>query len=410
MFGLQTNELLTKFLSLQRISGHPDAENITSSLLAVVGKAGFDLPLDRLVCLSTDGASVLQSPVNGVIAKLRERLNNPSLFVQHCCTHRLVLCAKDARKEIPKYVEKTIDSIMNYFQASSVRRDKFEESHIRDLEEMTDSDGVYMALVKYHKIRWLSLADCVRRLWTLLQPLVKYFREEKNDMKNQLKVRKLAAAIYEQIVKPEFHLFISFLKEPMCELSKINRHLQTRNQTIYTSCSRILALKRTFVNYLWDEKDMEDDKVQTPVEEAVKLAGGKDFIAQLDDTEDHGLLASQDVRKALKAMHTYLVRTVESLTTRFTELDFFVQTCKIMDPTYRKRVTKREVQLIVDKFKHVSIDPEILQRQVTTYSFDDSLDLLYEEECNRNSLKFFVTLLSIDSYSEVAKIALLLHC
>ena len=76
------------------------------------------MPLDRLVCVATDGASVLQSPVNAVIAKLREHPSNPSLFAQHCCTHCLVLAAKDARKGLPKHVEKTIDKVMNYFKGT----------------------------------------------------------------------------------------------------------------------------------------------------------------------------------------------------------------------------------------------------------------------------------------------------
>ena len=73
-------------------------------------------------------------------------------------------------------------------------------------------------------------------------------------------------------------------------------------------------------------------------------------------------------------------------------------------------MTKEEAQAIVDnfKYKYKSIDPEELHRQVVTYSFDDNFNLLYSEDCSRDSQKFFVCLLGVDSYNEVAKMALLL--
>ncbi len=405
---LQTCEVATNFLCLHRLSGHPDAENIASSLLDVLGESGFNLPLDRLVCLSTDGASVLRSPINGVIAKLRERLDNPLLLSQHCCTHRLVLCAKDARKELPKFVEKTIESIMNYFQGSAVRRDKFGEHRVKSLEDLTDPEGAYMTLVTYHKVRWLSLSDCVQRLWDLLQPLVTFFEEETGDQRNQPKVRKLAADLHEQISKPEFHLYLSFLEKPLRDLAAVNRHLQTRNQTLYTTCCGILALQRT-LSYYVKSNDADGQEKERSVREAVSLAGGEGFRKLLKETEDNALLNTREIQAALKSMHNFLLQTVESISRRFSELDFFVQKCQMLDPVNRRRVQAKDLQAIAVKFKHSAIDEELVSRQAVTYSFDESLDLLYTEQCGMSAVKFFISLLHNENYCEIGKLALLLY-
>ena len=96
--------ICTKFLSLQRIVGHPDAENIYQGIMQVIGDAGFKLPLSKLVGFTCDGASVRISDKQGVL----RRDVNPKLFSIHCPPHRVVLAAKSAQKEIPDFVEKLV--------------------------------------------------------------------------------------------------------------------------------------------------------------------------------------------------------------------------------------------------------------------------------------------------------------
>ena len=62
--------IVTKFLQLEQIRGHPDASNISSAVISVLESDCFQLPTEKLVGLATDGASVLISPHNGVISHL----------------------------------------------------------------------------------------------------------------------------------------------------------------------------------------------------------------------------------------------------------------------------------------------------------------------------------------------------
>ena len=66
-------KLCEDFLEMKRIDGHPTAQNIFDSLMEVLNPENPDLrlPLNRLAGLKSDGASVMISPKNGVLGKLR---------------------------------------------------------------------------------------------------------------------------------------------------------------------------------------------------------------------------------------------------------------------------------------------------------------------------------------------------
>ena len=169
-------KLCEDFLEMKRIDGHPTAQNIFDSLMEVLNAENPDLrlPLNRLAGLTSDGASVMISPKNGVLGKLRGVAEvNPKLFSTHCPPHRLVLASKEGQRELPNDVEKTIADTLFFFKDSPVRRDEFKK-----LKEIVEPDSPHVSIVQYHKVRWLSLADCVSRVVQLLPLLVRYFEEQ----------------------------------------------------------------------------------------------------------------------------------------------------------------------------------------------------------------------------------------
>ena len=95
------------------------------------------------------------SPKQSVLGKLRSNVN-PSLFSSHCPPHRLVLAAKEGQKEILDEIEKTISDTLFFFKDSPVRRDE-----IMALKELVEPDSPLVSIVQYHRVRWLSLSDCL---------------------------------------------------------------------------------------------------------------------------------------------------------------------------------------------------------------------------------------------------------
>ena len=122
------------------------------------------------------------SQKNGVAAKLKASVN-PKLFITHCPPHRLVLASKSGQKNIPDSTEKLIADVLFFFKDSPVRKEEFHK-----LKELVEPDSPHVSLVLYHKVRWLSLADCVERLTGLLPLLVQYFEEQSQDRANSTPV------------------------------------------------------------------------------------------------------------------------------------------------------------------------------------------------------------------------------
>jgi hypothetical protein len=91
-------------------------------------------------------------------------------------------------------------------------------------------------------------------------------------------------------------------------------------------------------------------------------------------------------------MHTYLKKISESLPERFSELNFFVKNCDIMDPGRRGALSldSRRLKAILQNIDSGQYDEDRLMKQLPDYIHDSSLDFLYQHECGKDPVKFFV--------------------
>ena len=233
---LENSKISEDFLEMKRIVGHPNASNIFSSLM----EAFSDMPVHKLAGFTSDGASVMISDKQGVFGKLRAMVN-PKLFASHCPPHRLVLACKEGQKELPSDIEKTVSDTLFFFRDSSVRRDEFIH-----LKELVEPDSPHIKLVQYHKVRWLSLSDCVSRLVKLVPLLVQYFVEQTNDTQNRIAVRNKCQDLHSRLSLPLFQLYLYFLVPQLELLSGVNKWLQNTKLTLHTVYSRVQALVKTF--------------------------------------------------------------------------------------------------------------------------------------------------------------------
>ena len=178
------------------------------------------------------------SETGGLFGKLKQRIST-KLFSTHCPPHCLVLASKAGQKELPSDIEKTISDTLFFFRDSSVRGDEFNA-----LKEMVEPDSPYIAIVQYHKVRWLSLAG---RLVKLLPLLVRYFEEQGCDTVNRLAVWEKCRHLHNRLSEPRFQLFLYFLMLQLEALAKLNKWLQAPNLSIHTVYSKIKALLSAFI-------------------------------------------------------------------------------------------------------------------------------------------------------------------
>ena len=136
---------------------------------------------------------------------------------------------KTGQKELPADIEKTVSDALFFFKDSSVRRDEFCR-----LKEMVEPNSPHIAIVQYHKVRFLSLADCVDCLVKLWLLLVRYFQEQELDTANREAVRTKCGDLKTHLSNPKYQLYLFFLHPQLQELAKINKWLKAANLKIHT--------------------------------------------------------------------------------------------------------------------------------------------------------------------------------
>lgn len=158
----ENSSVTTMFLSSQ--NALEDFASCNSEAITELVKknlAACNLDINKLMGLSTDGASVMVGKNNGVAAKLRQR--NSKLLNMHCVCHRLALACTDTCQEL-KYireVEDVLRQLWYYFHNSPKRMACFLKCQI-ELRKVrlnhTEKTKKLLAkrLKKACQTRWLS--------------------------------------------------------------------------------------------------------------------------------------------------------------------------------------------------------------------------------------------------------------
>ena len=100
---IEIRKSCVKFLEMKQIQGHPTAQNIFKWLMQVLEPENLNLkmPLNKHAGFTTDGASVMISPKNGVLGKLRSVAGvNSKVFSTHYPPHIFLLATKEGQKEL----------------------------------------------------------------------------------------------------------------------------------------------------------------------------------------------------------------------------------------------------------------------------------------------------------------------
>ena len=365
--NVEKQAVVEYFLEMKQVLGHPTATAIFEAMMQVLDPEdqNWKLPLNRLVSMTCDGAPVMISPKNGVAGKLRSVVN-PKLFVTHCPPHRLVLASKAGQKLIPDNVEKLVGDVLFFFRDSPVRREEF-----RKLKELVEPNSPHVCLVQYHRVHWLSLADCVERLTNLLPLLIRFFVEHSNDRANSAGVRSKSKNLHDRLSEPLFQLYLYFLGPQLDILASVNKWLQHSEMSLHLVYSKIQALIKAFLEpILVDSSKGISDENHWPLEEAVMSMPGRDLQKHLVDCVEHSLLTERDLKQAKETMVSYVEAVATSLIERFPEMDFIIDNTSFLDPSLR-RFQKASIPNLVERFRNntdpFDFDASLITTQYTMY-------------------------------------------
>ena len=360
------------------------------------------LPTQKLVSFASDGASVMRSEGRGVSGHLR-RNYNPSIFTQHCIVHRQALASKDGLEKLPNKVHKTVDDVMRYFKNSHVRKEK-----LQVIIEMSEEEHEYQQLVTYHKVRWLSLNDCVQRFTDLLPEIVCYFEQEAQNTTNRPSERAKLQEIHDAVVDPEFQLYLYFLQGRLPILANINTQLQKSNQDLFTSYQKIASFKNAFLEPILNEVDngMQDDNIRTDVDDIDYESS--QFQQFQEQAISSGQLSNAQLHQVMKNVFNFTVAIGRSLESRFPEMNFVVRNLSFLCPTNRKH-SRCNIEAVIKKYCKDSVNVTTAKMQYCVYRNDESLTHLFIN-CEQQPDTFFCKLAQMPEYDQFGLLAMILMC
>ncbi|GFX70964.1 general transcription factor II-I repeat domain-containing protein 2 [Trichonephila clavipes] len=133
----------------------------------------YKLPLDKLVCLATDGTPTMTVITKGVVARLKETCkqhgnNNFEHF--HYIIHQQVLCSKVLNIG---HVLKIVTKVIYYIRVHRLNHCQF-TSFLEDIEsEFPD--------LPYTEIQWLSSHKVLKRFFKLLNEIIIFLETKKYE-------------------------------------------------------------------------------------------------------------------------------------------------------------------------------------------------------------------------------------
>ncbi len=199
------------------------AETITSKLQEIMESLG--IPWKKVVCLSSDGASVMVGRLTGVATRLKEF--NPAMMNIHCAGHRLSLAVSQATHGIPYLTkfETNIKSLFNFFHYSAVRY-----NHLREVQNLLNEPVV--KIPEWHSVRWLSLQKAVATIVKTFGPLLTTLGHESTHP--------AAIGMCTFMSSPKFILTCGFFLDVLQLVEPLNRVFQQQAST-YSSITPLVT-------------------------------------------------------------------------------------------------------------------------------------------------------------------------
>lgn len=208
-----------ELLTIIPLKGKTRGEDIFSSFKTFLNNT--QLPLFKLVSITSDGAPAMVGRYNGFINLCRADDDFPDFLSYHCIIHQQTLCAKVLNMAD---IMTTAFKIANSIRARSLQRRLFK----LQVEE-SDHDG-HTELLMHTDVRWLSRGKFLQRFRDLINE-IKVFLIDRGDE-------------YKQLEDEKWLLDLAFLTDITSKLNDLNLELQGKDKSIFQMISSVNAFKQ----------------------------------------------------------------------------------------------------------------------------------------------------------------------
>ncbi|XP_067937225.1 general transcription factor II-I repeat domain-containing protein 2A-like [Watersipora subatra] len=153
------------FLTMSSFHGTTTGQDIFDNLLKEL--KDFNLPLEKLSGICTDGAPAMTGEHTGLIGLLlKSRVWNVPPIVYHCIIYQENLGAQHLKMG---HVMELVVSTVNYIRARAL-------SHRQFKKILKEIEAEFQDVTYYCKVRWLSSAKTLRRFLSLLDLIDTFMR------------------------------------------------------------------------------------------------------------------------------------------------------------------------------------------------------------------------------------------
>ena len=262
-----------EFLGLRPMHGTTTGKDLYDEVSSCVTE--MELPWDKLVGLTTDGAPAMCGHRSGLVAKIRERMQEEDvtgeLTTYHCIIHQESLCGKALKME---RVMSTITRAVNFIRARGLNHRQFKAF-------LGEIDSAYGELPYHTEVRWLSQGKVLTRCFELREEICQ-FMESKGKDTTELRDKK-------------FLCEVAFLCDISTHLNDLNLKLQGRGHIICDMYSEVKAFKNKLT--LWETQMRQKNLCHFPCCQTMKEQVAASVFPSALFTEKLGILAADFKRR-----------------------------------------------------------------------------------------------------------------
>ena len=154
-------------LSLQSMHETTRGEDLFQKLLQALNK--FNLPLDKLCGVATDGTPTMVGKHKGVVSLLKKEMDSREirhdrLVFFHCIVHQQSLCAKSVKFN---HVVSVVTDCINFNNKRDLNNSIFKQI-------LKNSDADYDDLLYFCAVRWMSCENMLGRFHSLLPEIIEF--------------------------------------------------------------------------------------------------------------------------------------------------------------------------------------------------------------------------------------------
>jgi hypothetical protein len=291
----------TEFLCLISLNCF-DAKYLRVLILQLLN--AYDLSVEFLTGISTDGASVMLGPKKGLCARLIKRA--PFAIQNHCIAHRLNLAFKDSEQAIEDKLEgiRELDylarELYNFFKRSPKR--------CLDLEKYARINKIRSyKILKVYDIRWLSKFNALDNIRKNLDPLLSLLHKYASDSDKELATN--AKALYTKIRKPVLMFCLFLLPDVVVDFVSLLKRFQAENYPLFSLDEDIQSMVRR----------LELEYIQG---DTIRSIAYTDFINKLNDKADflfrHNIPWSFEINQScIQSIKNFSLSLVQNIKERF---------------------------------------------------------------------------------------------